>query len=273
MHRSRLGRVALLMLLAVMLNGCQNTLTRIELPDLNSVSWRYFFTGFTYSTGNLEVSAVGSYIDADMAVQGGPFQLCGDPVTGEHVLVDPPGACAGGYNDYGVAYQYIVTFELQGPFTSGQLVFTDPDLPAVVRTVDVVTGNGSRITLHYVAGEGDIPLPHVIDGDEAPDDGYLADNFTFFGMGPADPRFRSNVPFGGAEWEEAILNGHLCLAGADGPDDDLDFIVFDIKNGSGSVSCELAAPRPVPSLNAWLQVLMALLLLALGAWAMRRKSR
>lgn len=234
---------------ALLLTGCQNTMTRIELPSAAEVSWNLFFTTLIHPTGDLEVVAQGDGLNAQVVLDS-----C------------DPGTC-----------WYLLGFEIDNTFTSGALVFSDTNDGAFERTIQIARGAGREIFVHYDLA----PLPGE-DNNVVP--------ITFLGMGPADPRFRSNLaalfntepPPGVAlctstgELIELVgeIGGEIGelpieIPGVEG---DFDLMIFDASSGSGVVSCNGdPPPAAIPTLSQWSLALMAAVLLWMGAALRRRR--
>lgn len=204
MHYKNHAFIGLALLAALFLSGCQSTITNIQLPDPQQVSWRTFMTGFNHASGALSISTTGDHIAAELnPTGGGPWLACGNTATGEHEFSDTSSCPAEFDSSYGSFYQYQITVEIGDAFKSGAIHLADG--PTTVRSIPITTGSGGQITIHYGIDEGRIPLPYELEA--SPDDyaqPYIGDNFTFVLMFPPDPNFRAHGAISTLEPEEGL---------------------------------------------------------------------
>lgn len=284
MHYKNHAFIGLALLAALFLSGCQSTITSIQLPDPQQVSWRAFMTGFNHESDTLSISTSGNHIAAELNPAGGPLLACGNPDTGEHLFSDTA-PCPTGFTYYDSFYHYQIAVEIGDAFKSGAIHLADGS--TTVRSIPITTGSGGQITIHYGIDEGRIPLPYELEA--SPDDyaqPYISDNFTFVVMFPPDPNFRAHGaissldPEEGLEqaeaWLESASSGTLCLSMRESVEDILeggDMILFNTANGNGIARCSVGAPQAIPSSSPWLQMMMVLAISAFGLLYLRRRVR
>lgn len=250
MRRNRRLFAAFGLCAALLLTGCQNTMTRIELPSTAELSWSVFLTTLTHPNANLEVVAQGTGLNAELELQ----------------------ICDGG------ECQYFLGFGVENTFTGGALVFSDPGDDAFERTIEIVRGAGREIFVHYnlvpppTEQNPEFPVTFLA---MAPADPRFRTNLTAFVN--SEPAPDAVLCANG----EAVLGvigepgggiGDLPIE-IPGIEGDFDFMVFDASAGSGIASCNGdPPPAAIPTLSHGMLGLLAAGVLLLAGWTTRRRE-